>query len=99
MFAFEDDRHVGQILVRHLTRREDMTYRERLSERSHHAEVRAAAQVQLARLWQRLDAPKAPALAPAPAPVPAPVPAPTPRSAEPLTSGAPCDEIEAGLRA
>jgi hypothetical protein len=85
LFAFEDDRHIGQILVRHLTRREDMTYLERLSEKSHHVEVRAAAQVQLARLWRRLDAPKAPGPAPAPAPVPS---APPPRSAEPVTSGA-----------
>ena len=59
LFAFEDDRHVGQILVRHLTRREDVTYLERLSARSHHVEVRSAAQVQLARLWRRLDAPGA----------------------------------------
>jgi hypothetical protein len=82
LFAFEDDRHVGQILVRHLTRREDVTYLERLSLRSRHAEVRAAAQVQLARLWRRLDALKAPA------PVSASVPAPPPRSAEPDTNGA-----------
>ena len=68
LFDFEDDRHVGQILVRHLTRREDVTYLERLSARSKHVEVRSAAQVQLARLWRRLDAkepapagPKAPA--------------------------------------
>jgi hypothetical protein len=40
LFAFEDDRHVGQILVRHLTRREDMTYLERLASRSTHVEVR-----------------------------------------------------------
>ena len=59
LFAFEDDRHVGQILVRHLTRREDVTYLERLSARSHHVEVRSAAQVQLARVWRRLDAPGA----------------------------------------
>ena len=59
LFAFEDDRHVGQILVRHLTRREDVTYLERLSARSKHVEVRSAAQVQLARLWRRLDAPEA----------------------------------------
>ena len=65
LFAFEDDRHVGQILVRHLTRREDVTYLERLSARSRHVEVRSAAQVQLARLWRRLDAPR-PAAAPAP---------------------------------
>ena len=84
LFAFEDDRHIGQILVRHLTRREDVTYLERLSNRSHHVEVRSAAQVQLARLWRRLDAPKAKAPAsPSPA---APTPAPPP--AEPVTSAA-----------
>ena len=58
LFAFEEDRHVGQILVRHLTRREDMTYLERLSTQSRHVEVRSAAQVQLARLWRRLDGPR-----------------------------------------
>jgi hypothetical protein len=95
LFTFEDDRHVGQILVRHLTRREDMTYLERLASRSLHVEVRSAAQVQLARLWRRLDAPaSAPhdpaaeaAAAPAPVsppPVPAPVPAPkAPSAAKP----------------
>ncbi len=57
LFSFEDDRHVGQILVRRLTRREDVTYLERLVARSHHAEVRAAAQVQLAQLWGRLGGP------------------------------------------
>jgi len=84
LFAFEDDRHVGQILVRHLTRREDVTYLERLSNSSHHVEVRAAAQVQLARLWRRLDAPK-PAAAAAPPPDPPAAPAPP---AEPVTSDA-----------
>jgi len=70
LFRFEDDRYIGQILVRHLTRREDVTYLERLVERSHHVEVRAAAQVQLARLWGRLGGPtrtspsNAPALPP-----------------------------------
>jgi hypothetical protein len=83
LFAFEDDRHIGQILVRHLTRREDMTYLERLSNRSHHVEVRAAAQVQLARLWRRLDAPKAASPASSPAAPPA-----APPSAEPVTSAA-----------
>ncbi len=86
LFAFEDDRHVGQILVRHLTRREDVTYLERLSARSHHVEVRSAAQVQLARLWRRLDAPGAQAPG-----VPPPAPAPRPaavRPAEPVTSAA-----------
>jgi hypothetical protein len=55
LFDFEDDRHVGQILVRHLTRREDVTYLERLAVRGRHVEVRSAAQVQLARLWRRLE--------------------------------------------
>jgi len=57
LFPFEDDRHVGQILVRYLTRREDVTYLERLVARSRHVEVRAAAQVQLAQLWGRLGGP------------------------------------------
>jgi hypothetical protein len=85
LFAFEDDRHVGQILVRHLTRREDVTYLERLSNRSHHVEVRVAAQVQLARLWRRLDAPKPAAEAAPAAPEPPARPAPP---AEPVTSSA-----------
>jgi len=92
LFAFEDDRHVGQILVRHLTRREDVTYLERLSARSKHKEVRSAAQVQLARLWRRLDAPEPatpalPAAAPAaPAPPPAPPAPASPAPPEPATS-------------
>jgi hypothetical protein len=57
LFPFENDRHVGQILVRILTRREDVTYLERLVARSHHVEVRAAAQVQLAQLWAKLGGP------------------------------------------
>ena len=85
LFAFEDDRHVGQILVRHLTRREDVTYLERLSARSHHVEVRSAAQVQLARLWRRLDAPGAQPVAPPPSPVPHPAAV---RPPEPVTSAA-----------
>jgi hypothetical protein len=84
LFGFEDDRHVGQILVRHLTRREDVTYLERLGNRSQHVDVRVAAQVQLARLWRRLDAPKASPTTPAP---PAP-PAPPVPPAEPVTSHA-----------
>jgi hypothetical protein len=105
LFEFEDDRHVGQILVRHLTRREDVTYLERLSNRSHHVEVRSAAQVQLARLWHRLDAPKAtpaaaasgaamtaagPAAAATP-PTPA-VPEPPAQPAGPVTSHALADD-------
>ena len=86
LFAFEDDRHVGQILVRHLTRREDVTYLERLCNRSHHVEVRVAAQVQLARLWRRLDAPKAPPGTPATGPAPPRDDAPPAQPAEPVTS-------------
>ena len=55
LYAFEDDRHVGQILVRHLSRREDLTYLERISMLSRHVEIRQAAQVQLARVWRRLE--------------------------------------------
>ena len=55
LYPFEDDRHVGQILVRHLSRREDLTYLERISLLSRHVEVRKAAQVQLARVWRRLE--------------------------------------------
>ena len=82
LFPFEDDRHIGQILVRYLTRREDVTYLERLVARSRHAEVRAAAQVQLAQLWGRLggpssiadgqEAPPPPVFAEPPAPPPPP---------------------------
>ena len=91
LFAFEDDRHVGQILVRHLTRREDVTYLERLSTRSTHVEVRSAAQVQLARLWRRLDAPEpaapaALAVTPAPPAPPPPAAAPAPASLAPTDS-------------
>ena len=86
LFAFEDDRHIGQILVRHLTRREDVTYLERLSAKSHHVEVRSAAQIQLARLWRHLDAPGAQAPAePPPSTESRPAPAPPD---EPVTSAA-----------
>lgn len=100
LFAFEDDRHVGQILVRHLTRREDVTYLERLSTRSTHVEVRSAAQVQLARLWRRLDAPEpgAPAVVAVPPAPPAPAPpaaAPAPASLAP-TDPATSAPIERG---
>jgi hypothetical protein len=84
MFAFEDDRHVGQILVRHLTRREDVTYLERLSSRSRHVEVRSAAQVQLARLWRRLDAPE---VAEPAVPVVAPAPPAAPVTSAPIERG------------
>jgi hypothetical protein len=55
LYTFEDDRHIGQILVRHLSRREDLTYLERISLVSRHVEVRKAAQVQLARVWRLLE--------------------------------------------
>jgi hypothetical protein len=55
LYAFEDDRHIGQIFVRHLSRQEDLTYLERISMMSRHVEVRQAAQVQFARVWQRLE--------------------------------------------
>jgi len=80
LFPFENDRHVGQILVRSLTRREDVTYLERLVARSHHVEVRAAAQVQLAQLWGRLGGPRVAEGEDAP-PAPQFVP-PTPRDEE-----------------
>ena len=91
LFAFEDDRHIGQILVRHLTRREDVTYLERLSARSSFKEVRSAAQVQLARLWRRLDAPDPEALSlaatqPLPASLAAAAPPAKPEPPKPVTS-------------
>jgi hypothetical protein len=93
LFAFEDDRHVGQILVRHLTRREDLTYLERLSARSRHVEVRSAAQVQLARLWRRLEAAAGQAREEAGTSAPAPAraaanPATQPSALDPTTSAA-----------
>ena len=45
--AWEDDRHVGQILVRRMTRREDVDYLSNLAATSRHVEVRRAAQAQL----------------------------------------------------
>jgi len=50
LYAFEDDRHVGQILVRHLSRREDLTYLERISMLSRHVEVRQAAPAAMRRI-------------------------------------------------
>jgi hypothetical protein len=112
LFAFEDDRHVGQILVRHLSRREDLTYLERISMLSHHVEVRQAAQVQLARVWRRLQEsrprdtrpiPKAPRPATGRIAMPPAAgadrrPAPAPASAAPATS-APVegDEVDGSL--
>lgn len=42
------DRHIGQILVRGMTRQEDVAYLERLIQESRHLEVRNAAEAQLA---------------------------------------------------
>src|SRR5512138_199732 len=90
LFAFEEDRHIGQILVRHLTRREDLTYLERLAIRCRHVEVRSAAQVQLARVWRWLEAARPPsgatqALPPPPPQAQPPLP---PAAAAIIPSGA-----------
>jgi hypothetical protein len=42
-----NDRHIGQILVRALTRAEDVSYLKRLLSESRHLEVRNAAEAQL----------------------------------------------------
>ena len=44
------DRHIGQILVRAMTRGEDVTYLERLVSETRHLEVRKAAEAQLRRI-------------------------------------------------
>jgi hypothetical protein len=49
------DRHIGQILVRAMTRREDATYLEALVRESRHIEVKKAAEAQLLRLVDRDD--------------------------------------------
>lgn len=47
------DRHIGQILVRGLTRAEDLAYLEKLRAESRHLEVRNAAEAQLRKLgWK-----------------------------------------------
>lgn len=48
------DRHIGQILVRSLNRREDADYLWRLMTLSRHLEVRKAAEAQLRELRRRL---------------------------------------------
>jgi hypothetical protein len=52
--GLSSDRHIGQILVRSLNRREDVDYLERLIGESRHLEVRKAAEAQLRRLRARL---------------------------------------------
>jgi hypothetical protein len=50
LLAFSADRHVGQMMVRSMTRAEDVEYLERLRDESRHLEVRKAAEAQLAAL-------------------------------------------------
>jgi len=48
------DRHIGQILVRGMTRREDIDYLQKLVTETRHLEVRKAAEAQLRRLGVRV---------------------------------------------
>ena len=48
------DRHIGQILVRGMTREEDVDYLEKLLQESRHVEVRKAAEAQL-RMLRKLN--------------------------------------------
>jgi len=48
--AHAGDRHIGQILVRGMTRGEDTDYLERLASETRHLEVRKAAEAQLRRI-------------------------------------------------
>jgi hypothetical protein len=52
LLAHAGDRHIGQILARRMTRREDVLYLERLIAESRHLEVRKAAEAQLICLMQ-----------------------------------------------
>ncbi len=54
--AFASDRHIGQILVRHMSRDGDAAYLQELIRRSRHLEVRKAAQAELLRLEDELAA-------------------------------------------
>ncbi|HXY38198.1 MAG TPA: hypothetical protein VEQ10_00925 [Vicinamibacteria bacterium] len=99
LFAYEDDRHIGQILIRHLTRREDLTYLERLSACARHVEVRSAAQVQLARVWRKVEVPPEPPEAEPPEAEPTAAEpsglesaAPEPASVQPVAPPAPVAE-------
>lgn len=55
--AHAGDRHIGQVLVRVMNRREDVEYLERLVVESHHLEVRKAAEAQLRRILESRDRP------------------------------------------
>jgi hypothetical protein len=52
--AFAGDRHIGQILARHMERDSDIDYLERLARESRHLEVRNAARVQLEMIRKRI---------------------------------------------
>jgi hypothetical protein len=52
--AYFDDRHIGQILVRGLTRQEDVDYLEKLITGTRYIEVRRAASAQLVELRKKL---------------------------------------------
>lgn len=56
--AHSGDRHLGQILVRGMTRSEDAAYLERILQESRHVEVKKAAEVQL-RMIRAREAKKA----------------------------------------
>ena len=51
--AHAGDRHIGQILVRAMNRREDVAYLETLVRESRHIEVKKAAEAQLALLTEK----------------------------------------------
>lgn len=53
---YADDRHLGQILARRLSRVEDLVYLRALAQDARHAEVRRAAEAQLKELQRRLGA-------------------------------------------
>lgn len=55
--AHPDDRHIGQILVRRMTRKEDIAYLEHLLTTSRYLEVRKAAEAQLLRVRELHDEP------------------------------------------
>jgi hypothetical protein len=54
LLSQDQDRHVGQILARRLSRVEDIAYLEGLVQHSHHLDVRKAARAQLALLRRKL---------------------------------------------
>lgn len=54
LLAHSGDRHIGQILVRRLNRRDDVSYLRKLVDESQHIEVRKAAAAQLKALLESL---------------------------------------------